>query len=130
MVIWDVRSIRVIDSLIGDFTVSIHNKDKNEKWWFTGVYGPSSYNGRGLFWDELAGLRTICGDKWCLGADFNVVREVSEKQNSNSVIRSMRTFDELLRELGLVDPPLRNAKFTWSNFREQTVCCRLDRFMF
>ena len=59
-----------------------------------------------------------------------MVRDVREKLNSNSVTRSMKTFDELLREMGLVDPLLRNAKFTWSNFREHPICCRLDRFMF
>ena len=63
LVIWDVRSVRVVDSLIVDFTVSVQIEDENDKWWFTGVYGPSSYNGRGLFWDELAGLGTICGEK-------------------------------------------------------------------
>ena len=130
LLIWDVRSVRVIDSLIGEFSVSIHIEDEREKWWFTGVYGPSSYRNRGLFWDELAGLHCICGDKWCLGGDFNVVREVREKLNSNSITRSMKIFDDLIREMGLVDPPLRNAKFTWSNFREQPICCRLDRFMF
>ena len=62
--------------------------------------------------------------------DFNVIREVREKLNSSSTTRSMKVFDELIREMGLMDPPLRNAKFTWSNFREQPICCRLDRFMF
>ena len=130
LVIWDVTTIRVIDSLIGAFLVSIHIEDERDKWWLTGVYGPSSHNGRGLFWDELAGLGSICEAKWCIGGDFNVVREVNEKLNSDSVTRSMKIFDELIREMGLVDPPSRNAKFTWSNFREQPICCRLNRFLF
>ena len=130
LVIWDVRTVRVIDCLLGEFSVSVLIEDENEKWWFTGVYGPNSYRGRDLFWDELAGLRSICGDNWCLGGDFNVVRGVGEKLNSYSVTRSMKSFDELLRELGLVDPPLRNAKYTWSNFRDHPICCRLDRFLF
>ena len=28
------------------------------------------------------------------------------------------------------DPNLLNAEFTWSNLREEAVCCRLDRFIF
>ena len=67
LVIWDVRSVRVIDSLIGDFSVSVLIEDEKEKWWFTGVYGPNSHSSRGLFWDELAGLSSICGNKWCRG---------------------------------------------------------------
>ena len=41
----------------------------------------------------------------------------------------MRIFDELIRELELQDPHLNNGQFTWSNFREHPICCRLDRFL-
>uniref|UniRef100_A0A803P465 Reverse transcriptase domain-containing protein n=1 Tax=Cannabis sativa TaxID=3483 RepID=A0A803P465_CANSA len=58
-------------------------------WWFSGVYGPCSYKDRVAFWDELAGLSIICGDMWCLGGDFNVVRRVQEKLNSNSWTKKM-----------------------------------------
>ena len=44
-----MRKVRVIDSLVGDFFVSILIEDEREKWWFTGVYGPTSYNIRGCF---------------------------------------------------------------------------------
>ena len=110
--------------------MSVLIDDETEKWWLTRVYGPSSYNSRALFWDEVAGLGSICRDKWCIGGDFNVVRDVTEKLNSNSVTRSMKTFDELIREMGLVDPPLRNAKFTWSNFSEQQFAANWIDFCF
>ena len=32
--------------------------------------------------------------------------------------------------LELLDPPLRNASFTWSNLQESPVCKRLDRFLY
>ena len=77
-----------------------------------------------------SGLKEICSASWCVGGDFNVVRRVSEKFNSSTISRSMRQFDSLIRELGLVDPSLSNARFTWLNFRELPICCRLDRFLF
>ena len=64
---------------------------------------------RGMFWDELVGLSEICGSKWCLGGDFNVVRNTGEKRNSPTDTHSMRIFDELIREWELQDPPLNNA---------------------
>ena len=73
-------------------------------WWFSGVYGPSKMCYRDKFWDELAGLLSICSDKWFIGGDFNVVRKVQEKFNSNRTTRSMRMFDELVRELNLKGP--------------------------
>ena len=58
-----------------------------------------------------------------------MVRSLQEKFISNRITRSMKMFDELVRELNLKDPPLCNGQFTWSNFRDQPVCCRLDRFL-
>lgn len=42
----------------------------------------------------------------------------------------MKMFNEFIRETELTDPGLINALFTWSNLREEVVCCRLDRFLF
>ncbi|XP_028121753.1 uncharacterized protein LOC114318966 [Camellia sinensis] len=40
----------------------------------------------------------------------------------------MRDFDSFIRDCELIDLPLSNARFTWSNLQENRVCCRLDRF--
>ncbi|KAL5557970.1 hypothetical protein UlMin_034181 [Ulmus minor] len=64
------------------------------------------------------------------GGDFNVVRYCHEKSPPSSRTRSVRQFDELIRELELRDLALHNASFTWSNFREEAVKSRLDIFLF
>ena len=131
LIIWDVRSVKIKESLVGDFSISVLAEDViRGDWWFTGVYGPSRRNLRSDFWDELAGLKEICNGKWCVGGDFNVVRRVCEKFNSTTNTRSMREFDSLIGELDLVDPNLNNARFTLSNFRELPICCRSDRFLY
>ncbi|XP_062093313.1 uncharacterized protein LOC133799309 [Humulus lupulus] len=131
LVAWDTRSVSVTDSLVGEFTVSIRIEAGGKTpWWFSGVYGPVVYGNRDSFWDELAGLSVICGTYWCLGGDFNVVRRGDEKLNSATITRSMKNFDALIREMNLVDPKLHNGRFTWTNFRQRPICCRLDRFLF
>ncbi|KAL5566826.1 hypothetical protein UlMin_029990 [Ulmus minor] len=45
---------------------------------------------RNEFWEELYGLHTICGPKWCLGGDFNVVRFFHEKYPLGRRTRSVR----------------------------------------
>ena len=113
LLMWDTRRIKVIDNLIGDFSISICiEMDNREVWWFSGIYGPPSVSSRAGFWDELVGLWKICGNNWCVGGDFNVVRNIAEKRNSLTNTRSMRIFDGLIRELELWDPPLNNAQFT------------------
>ncbi|KAK9927793.1 hypothetical protein M0R45_024959 [Rubus argutus] len=42
----------------------------------------------------------------------------------------MSVFNDFINEANLCDPPLLNAKFTWSNMRDAAVWRRLDRFLF
>lgn len=110
LVMWDPRVVMVSDNLIEDFSVSIEILWKDDiKWWFSAIYGPCKPREREEFWDELAGLSSICGDKWCLGGDFNMVRNQGEKMNSVSITSSMVCFDNLIGDLELIDPPLLNA---------------------
>lgn len=103
LVVWDVRRVNVVESLIGDFSVSIHVRRDGEDWWFTGIYDPTKSLAMGSFWYEIVGLWVVCGGNWCLGGDFNAVRNVNEKENSSTYTRSMRRFDELIREKEVID---------------------------
>ena len=42
----------------------------------------------------------------------------------------MRNFEDFITECELIDLPLRNASFTWSNLQENPICKRLDKFLF
>ena len=65
-----------------------------------------------------------------MGGDFNVIRRSLEKLGGSSLTSSMRDFDGFIRDYELVDPPLRNTPFAWSNMQESLVCKRLDRFLY
>lgn len=77
----------------------------------------------------MASLSVICRDDWVLGGDFNTVRSLNEKSGTARMTTSMQMFDSVINELELHDPPLHNARFIWSNFRESPICYRLDRFL-
>ena len=50
LLVWDSRRLKVIENLIGDFSVSIRVKmDNFEDWWFSGIYGPPSAASREEF---------------------------------------------------------------------------------
>ena len=85
---------------------------------------------KGFFWLELQDLYGLTFPMWCIGGDFNVIRRISEKLGDSRLTFNMRCFDEFIRESGLLDPPLRNAAFTWSNMQVDPICKRLDRFLF
>lgn len=107
LMMWDPRVVVVRDNMIGDLSVSIEIvRDDEFTWWFSGIYGPSRPREREKFWDEIAGLRVICGARFFLGGDFNVVRTISEKLNSLTITSSMCCFDALITKLELHDPSL------------------------
>ncbi|RVX22528.1 Transposon TX1 uncharacterized 149 kDa protein [Vitis vinifera] len=92
------------------------------------LYGPNKPLWRKDFWLELRDLYGLTFLRWCVGGDFNVIRRISEKMGDSRLTVNMRCFDEFIRESGLLDPPLRNASFTWSNIQVDPICKMLDRF--
>ncbi|KAM2601691.1 hypothetical protein FF1_039826 [Malus domestica] len=131
VVMWNTKHISVVESLVGVFSVSIKIRESNGlEWWLSRVYGPCKYRERQDLWEELAGLYGLCSPRWCVGGDFNVVRFENEKSNGGRPTASMRIFNQFIQDSELIDPDLLNAQFTWSNFQEETVCRRLDTFLF
>ncbi|KAJ9680326.1 hypothetical protein PVL29_019595 [Vitis rotundifolia] len=131
LIIWDSKKLRSEETVIGSFSVSIKfTLDGCGPLWISAVYGPNSPSLRKDFWVELVDLFGLSFPLWCVGGDFNVIRRSSEKLGGSSLTSSMKDFDSFIRECELLDPPLRNASFTWSNLQESPVCKRLDRFLF
>ena len=79
---------------------------------------------------ELLDIFGLSFPLWCVDDDFNVIRRSSEKLGGSSLTSSMRDFDGFIRDYELVDPPLRNTPFTWSNMQESPVCKRLDQLLY
>lgn len=57
---------------------------------------------------------------WLLYGDFNMIRYADEtkKNNSNFHFSESESFSNLIGELGLIELPLLDRRFTWSNMRD------------
>ncbi|RVW93866.1 Transposon TX1 uncharacterized 149 kDa protein [Vitis vinifera] len=131
LIIWDSKILSREEVVIGSFSVSVKfSLDGCGPLWISVVYGPNSPSLRKDFWVELFDIYGLTYPLWCVGGDFNVIRRSSEKMGGSSLTPSMRDFDSFISECELLDPPLRNASFTWSNMQESPVCKRLDRFLY
>ncbi|TYK27679.1 LINE-1 retrotransposable element ORF2 protein [Cucumis melo var. makuwa] len=71
-----------------------------------------------------------CPSEWLIEGDFNVIRWREETSPKNPAIFSMNKFNDFILKYNLIDPPLINNKFTWSNLRINQVLSRLDRFLY
>ena len=118
MIIWDLNKFNCTEKVIGSFSISMRLEFVEEgSFWLTSIYGPNKPKWRKDFWMEIQYLYGLTYPKWCVGGDFNVIRRSSEKLGGSRLTPNRRRFDELIRELELVNPPLRNASFTWSNLQ-------------
>ncbi|KAJ9688894.1 hypothetical protein PVL29_014511 [Vitis rotundifolia] len=130
LIIWDSKKLSSEKVVIGSFLVSVKfAMDGCGPLWISTVYGPNSPSLRKDFWVEFFDIFGLSSPLWCVGSDFNVIRSL-EKLGGSSLTSCMKDFDSFIRKCELLDPPLRNATFTWSNLQESPVCKRLDRFLY
>lgn len=64
-----------------------------------------------------------------MGGDFYVIQFTHEKNWTCHITHSMRDFNNFINMFDLWDSPLLNAKFTWTDGKENPLLSRLDRFL-
>lgn len=55
---------------------------------------------------------------WCIGGDFNIIMEISEKIGASIDFNVIRDFASIIKDTSLIDLPLFGARFTWAIYRE------------
>ena len=116
VIMWDSNKFKCTEKVLRSFSVTVKlNSSEEESFWLTSFYGPNKPLWRKDFWLELQDLYGLTFPMWCVGGDFHVIRRISEKLGDSRLTFNIRCFDKFIRESGLLDPPLRNADFTWSN---------------
>lgn len=70
------------------------------------VYGPNSNSERKLLWGKLINLRTHFSGPWCLGGDFNEVRNSGERQGCSRRDNGMNNFNKFIEDMELMDLPM------------------------
>ena len=131
LIMWDKRATEVQEWVKGQYSIScrFRNVQDQFEWAFLGVYGPNADAERFILWEELAGVRSWWGVPWCIGGDFNVVRFPSEKLGGGRFTSAMRIFSDFISEMELIDLPLKEGPFTWSNNQDPPSKSRIDRFL-
>nr|CAD1838247.1 unnamed protein product [Ananas comosus var. bracteatus] len=91
------------------------------------VYGPTTANLRPDFFLEIRAIGERAMGAWTVLGDFNVLLSVQDKNGPYANITDILNFREVVHDLGLLDLPLLNKSFTWSNGRGAPTLERLDR---
>lgn len=93
----------------------------------TNVYGPSTNDFKPAFIYELRFLANLVHSPWMLGGDFNLVRWLIDRSGNQRIFTLMLLFNDLIRDLQLIDVPLENRRFTWCSNRPAPSHSKINR---
>ncbi|XVF82173.1 hypothetical protein PTKIN_Ptkin16aG0023900 [Pterospermum kingtungense] len=104
-------------------------KELNLRCAICNVYALNDDADRLSLWQELSSIISGCNLLWCIGGDFNVIRDESEKIGLSYNAAPMNSFSSFIDNVGLLDLPLHGGMFTWSSNGETPTFCWLDIFL-
>ncbi len=110
-------------------TVQLKHTSSGSIFFVMNVYGPPTWDSKDEFCNELAALKGVCNGLWVICGDFNVTKNQQEIRGRPWSSRLMGLFFDLLNELEMIDLPLGNQKFTWSNMQSNPTMAKLDHFL-
>ncbi|XP_028105561.1 uncharacterized protein LOC114304603 [Camellia sinensis] len=90
------------------------------------IYAPNEDLNRRRLWSILSNLKTVFPDPWCLGGDFNEVKNICERKGCIRRDRGMEEFGTFISNLELVDIPMLGRQYTWGNSQSWS---RINRFL-
>jgi hypothetical protein len=65
---------------------------------------------------------------WIVMGDFNFIKNPKDRNKPGGDVNDMLLFNEAISNLGLVELPLKERQFTWSNMQKDPLLERLDWF--
>ena len=132
LVLWDKRVLEGLEVEVGSFSIScrFRNCEEGFVWVFSRLYGPLKGRERRELWEELAAIKGLWNEPWCIAGDFNMVRFPIEASNGKQMSTTMREFPDFIDEFKLVGPPLGGGAFTWRGGEGGSLKAQLDRFLF
>eukprot|EP00253_Pinus_taeda_P033736 PITA_33736 len=134
-IIWNKNKWEIINSQFCNWWVrtDLKNKGSQEIYYIYNIYAPNHYRDKGRCWDTISlDLQSVQNRNIILGGDLNLIRNVEEKLGGNYHADPSRDMlESIIQSHNLMDIPLSNGKYTWSNKRTGSfnIKERLDIFL-
>lgn len=108
-------------------TVPFTSTTTGHSFFLTNTYAPSDHRHTDAFLADLAHLAPRSDVNWALICDFNLLRSPDEKNNDRFDHNLADCFNSAIDGLALLELPLLDRLYTWSNRRAVPTLARLDR---
>ncbi|KAF8670729.1 hypothetical protein HU200_050394 [Digitaria exilis] len=126
---WDATVLTMVTAVERDFsltTVFSLNADGTPLS-ITNVYAPVLSADKPLFLAEMVTISNTIDGPWLLAGDFNMARSPEDKNNDNFNFSEANMLNDTINAIELIDIPLVDRAYTWSNKRATPTLVRLDR---
>ncbi len=126
---WNPALFDYVQDWVGSYSVNIVLRRKADGLLFmvSNIYGPNRASLRPDFFLELRSICSRTVGHWAVLGDFNVPISCSDKNGPPSSSVDILNFISVVADTGLIDLPLLNKSFTWSNGRRTPTLECLDR---
>jgi exonuclease III len=92
----------------------------------TNIYGPCQHERKLEFISWLHDIQMPDDSHWLLTGDFNLIRSIADRNKPGAHIPDILKFNEAISNLGIIEIPLKDIRFTWSNMQDPPLLARLD----
>ncbi|XP_028056993.1 uncharacterized protein LOC114260985 [Camellia sinensis] len=93
------------------------------------LYAPNAVGQRGKLWESLLKLKEEFPNPWCLGIDFNEIRNIGERKRCSRRDKGIKELNEFIDKSEVNDLPQLGRRYTWCNSREWEKWSRIDRVL-
>ncbi|KAL7172705.1 hypothetical protein ACSBR2_032225 [Camellia fascicularis] len=93
------------------------------------IYAPNDVGSRGKLWNCLLKLKEEFPNPWCLGGDFNEIRQIGERRGCSRRDKGMKEFNEFIDKCEVSELPLLGRRFTWCNSFVGEKWSKIDRVL-
>ncbi|TVU18766.1 hypothetical protein EJB05_34879, partial [Eragrostis curvula] len=111
-------------------TVTLASTHTDLEFTLTNVYAPADHRHTTAFLDELHALSLSFQGPWTIVGDFNLVCGAEDKSNAYLNHSLCSAFNSAIDAMALLELPLLDRLFTWSNKCANPILARLDRAFF
>jgi hypothetical protein len=125
----DLFSAEDISQTDHSLTVSFISTSSNYNFTVMNVYAPSDHRDTDMFLAKFEANTQSADMNWLAISDFNLTRSPSDKNNDLFYWCPANKFNSAIDGLALIELPLLDHLYTWSNKWESLSLARLDRVL-
>jgi hypothetical protein len=99
------------------FAISVEftSKHNNENWPLTVVYAPCTLARKREFLEWFGNISMPEQIDWLVVGDFNLLRKPEDINREGAYLNEIFLFNEAISKLDLIEFPLHDRQFTWTN---------------